>query len=331
MWLLAATGGWAVDVCLPTGNDALLRGREAEFYQPTVEGTVESGKFGCVRRSGHRLHEGIDIKCLQRDRRGNPLDPVHAVADGTVVFFNTRPGLSNYGRYVVLLHNWDGVEVFTLYAHLNDVAGDLAVGQPVKKAQVIGTLGHSTNTREGIPAERAHLHFEIDVMLNPNFRIWYAKRDPKAPPFGNFNGRNLFGVDAATFLRAYAANRQLNFADYLARQTVGFTILINARPFPWLKQHPEQLQAGQGVPVAYEVAVTGWGVPIAVWPRTETELTPAQLRALQRGLPVLHRVNTPELEAAGCRRLVERGKAGWQLSEEGREWVELLRFPPGGG
>ena len=131
----------------------------------TLRKIVESGMFGCVRSHGHRLHEGIDIKCLERDRHGEPTDPVHAVADGTVAFINGKPGLSNYGRYIVLEHRWDGVTVHTLYAHLSAIADGLAAGQPVRKAQVIATLGHSTNTRERIPADRAHLHFEINLLL----------------------------------------------------------------------------------------------------------------------------------------------------------------------
>lgn len=310
----------ALDLCLPTANNALLRtGGDGDFFQPTIEGTVESGKFGCVRVEGRRFHEGIDIKCLQRDRRGEPTDLVHAVADGEVAFINTKPGLSNYGRYIVLEHHWDGVEVFTLYAHLRAVTDGLAVGEPVKKEQVIATLGHSTNTREGISRDRAHLHFEIDLMINPNFRIWYPKRDPKAPPFGNFNGQNLFGIDPAACFRAYAANAKLNFAEYVARQTVGFTVFIGARPFPWLKAHPEQLQPATGIPVGYEIGVTAWGTPVKVWPVGMME---------SRRAPVVSRVDETELARSNCRGLVRRGKRGWELSERGRDWVELLTCNP---
>jgi peptidoglycan LD-endopeptidase LytH len=320
-------GAWALDLSLPTANNSLLRpGHDAEFFQPTVEGTAESGMFGCVRREGRKFHEGIDIKCLQRDRRGEPTDPVHAVADGEVAFINTKPGLSNYGRYVVLAHRWDGVPVFALYAHLREVRDGLTVGQPVGKGQVIATLGHSTNTREGIPAERAHLHFEINFMLNTGFRIWYPKRDPKAPPFGNFNGQNLIGLDAAAFFRAYAGNRQLSFADYIARLPVGFTVLVSARPLPWLALHPEQVRAGTGTPVAYEIAATAWGLPVAVWPRRPDEISGTELRAVQRGSAVVHRVNEPELERNGCRKLVERSGRGWRLAGEGREWADLLTY-----
>ena len=321
----------ALDLCLPTANDALLKpGHDADFFQPTIEGTVESGMFGCVRNNGHRFHEGIDIKCLQRDRHGEPTDPVRAVADGDVAFINSRPGLSNYGRYVVLQHNWDGVQVFTLYAHLSAIAPGLVAGQPVKKEQVIGTLGHSTNTRERITRDRAHLHFEVNFLLNPNFRIWYPKHDPKAPPFGNFNGQNLIGLDPAAFLRAYAADRQLNFAAYVAAQPIAFTVLVGARPPPWLTLHPEQVQPTSGIPVAYEIGMTSWGLPVAVWPRLPTEIDESQRRVLQRGLPALHRVNEAELARISCLGLVVRSAraTSWILSDRGREYFEMITYTP---
>ncbi len=329
-FVLAATAR-ALDICLPTANDALLRpGGDADFFQPTVEGTVESGMFGCVRVNGHRFHEGIDIKCLQRDRRGEPTDPVHAVADGEVAFINTRPGLSNYGRYVVLQHRWDDVQVSSLYAHLSEVTRGLVVGQPVKKGQVIGVLGHSANTREGIPRDRAHLHFEINFLLNPNFYLWYPKHDPDAPPFGNFNGKNLIGLDPAAFLRAYATNRKLNFAQYVSQQPVAFTALVGARPWPWLTLHPEQVQSATGTPVAYEISMTYWGMPVAVWPRTAGEIGESQRRVLQHGLPVVMRVNEAELARGTCQELLKHSRhgGGWMLSEQGREWFELLTYTP---
>jgi hypothetical protein len=324
----------AVEISLPTGNDALLRGCEAEFYQPTVEGTVASGKFGCVRRNGTRFHEGVDIRCRHRDRRGEATDPILAVADGVVAFINTQPGLSNYGRYIILVHRWDGVEVHTLYAHLAAIADGLAVKQPVKRGQAIGTMGRSTNTREGIPAERAHLHFEVNFMLNPSFDRWYRPQSPKAPPFGAYNGLNFFGLDPTPLLLAAVNNPKFNFAEYVARQPVAFTVLVGARPFPWLTAHPEQIQrkvAGNEAVAAYEVGVTPWGAPLAVWPRGAGELTAAQRQLLQRGRAAVARVNQAELAKHGCRSLVETGTRGWRLTDEGQKWVDLLTFAPGGG
>jgi murein DD-endopeptidase MepM/ murein hydrolase activator NlpD len=325
---------FALDLCLPTANDAVLRpGRDVEFFQPTVEGTTESGMFGCVRRDGARFHEGVDIKCRRRDPHGEPLDSVHAAADGEVAFINAKPGLSNYGRYVVLRHRWNGVEVHTLYAHLSEVANGLVVDQPVRKCQVIATMGHSTNTREGISQDRAHLHFEVDLLLSPNFHIWYPKREPKAPPFGNYNGLNLFGMDPAALFRKVIADPKLSFADFVAQQPIAFAVLVGARPFPWLTMHPEQIQSVAGKPgriVAYEVGATSWGLPVSVWPRTADEVTDAQRVALQRGLPVLAHVNETELARGNCCGMVRhrtRGR-GWELGDKGREWVEMLTYVP---
>ncbi len=321
----------ALDISLPTANDALLRpGGDADYFQPTVDGTIESGMFGCVRSHGHRFHEGIDIKCLQRDRRGEPTDPVHAVADGEIASINTKPGLSNYGRYIVLRHRWDGVAVCTLYAHLSQVAPGVVVDQPVKKGQIIATMGHSTNTREGISRDRAHLHFEINFLLNPNFHIWYPKQDPKAPPFGDFNGKNLIGLDPAAFLQAYAADRKLNFAEYVSKLPIAFTALVSPRPFPWLGLHPEQVQAASGSPVAYEIGMTAWGIPVTVWPRAASEISESQRLLLQRSIAVLQRVNEGELARATCHELVKHNSHGndWVLSEGGRECFDLLTYVP---
>jgi len=85
---------------LPTPNRALVAdGALSEKY---LVGTIgkpwESGGYGCVRSEGYKMHEGLDIRCTQRDKRGEPIDPIVASAAGIVVYINTKPGLSNYGR-----------------------------------------------------------------------------------------------------------------------------------------------------------------------------------------------------------------------------------------
>src|SRR5512134_1642955 len=95
---------------LPTANDAIFeRGAEEKFFVGTVGKPWTSGTFGCVRTEGWQMHEGLDIRCLQRDNRGEPVDPVLATADGTVAYVNTRPSLSNYGNYLILHHQIDGI------------------------------------------------------------------------------------------------------------------------------------------------------------------------------------------------------------------------------
>src|SRR5436190_6347709 len=90
---------------LPTANHALYEpGQEEKFFVPTPGKTWSSGTFGCVRTEGWQIHEGLDIRCLQRDKHGEPVDPVMATADGTVVYINIHAPLSNYGIYIILRH-----------------------------------------------------------------------------------------------------------------------------------------------------------------------------------------------------------------------------------
>jgi len=71
-------------------------------------------------------------------------------------------------------------------------------------------------------------------------------------------------------------------------------------------------------------------MPVIVWPRTAREIGEPQQRLLQRGLPVVQRVDEAELARATCHELVKRSSRGngWMLSESGRECFELLTYTP---
>src|SRR5580698_8948929 len=164
---------------LPTANHALFeKGGEERFFVGTVGKPWTSGTFGCVRSDGMQIHEGLDIRCLQRDKRGEPADPVMATADGTVAYINKRPSLSNYGNYIVLRHEIEGLEIYSLYAHLQTVREGLQAGQAVKAGETIAMMGRTSNTRETITKERAHVHFELDFFINDRFSDWYKKTNP---------------------------------------------------------------------------------------------------------------------------------------------------------
>src|SRR5687768_5138618 len=126
-----------LNLVLPTDNDAIFRGDGEAFYQyiernyKGVKSTPwEGGRYGFVRNptetgSGlvySRLHEGIDIRPLLRDASGNSIDPVRAIAAGVVVHTNHAPGHSNYGKYVVIEHNFDGSKYYSLYGHLSTIS-----------------------------------------------------------------------------------------------------------------------------------------------------------------------------------------------------------------
>src|SRR5213075_1290860 len=164
---------------LPTDNDALFSGGGAAFYQYIernyngVKSTPwEGGQYGVGRDPTEtagcvvytRFHEGIDIKPLRRDARGEPLDEVRAIADGKVVHTNLVPGYSNYGKYIVIEHHWDGSNYFSLYGHLNSIT--VQPGESVQRSQRIGVMGY---TGVGLNPARAHVHLELNLMLSHQF------------------------------------------------------------------------------------------------------------------------------------------------------------------
>ena len=80
---------------LPTSNAGLFhKNGETNYFVPTGHlKSWASGSFGCVRNNGQRMHEGVDIRPLTHNSKGEPLDVVRATADGTVAFFNVHPNI----------------------------------------------------------------------------------------------------------------------------------------------------------------------------------------------------------------------------------------------
>ena len=129
---------------LPTVNRFIFdKGSEDKFFAPTAGKTWTSGCFGCVRTDGRQMHEGLDIRCIQRDRRGEPTDPVMSTAEGTIAYINAKPSLSNYGNYILLRHLINGLEIYSTYSHLGSIRPGLKAGQAVKADEVIPVIGAS--------------------------------------------------------------------------------------------------------------------------------------------------------------------------------------------
>lgn len=111
------------------------------FIRP-VEAAVNS-YYGTRRSYGGpytSYHSGVDFNA----GRGTP---VHATADGTVVF--AEP-LAVRGDVVIIDHGWG---VLTGYWHLSSI--DVAVGQEVLAGDLVGRVGN-TGLSTG-----AHLHWEV--------------------------------------------------------------------------------------------------------------------------------------------------------------------------
>ena len=93
------------------------------------------------------FHQGTDID----PGRGTP---IAAIADGVVTEVGNPSG--SLGVYAIIRHDVDGVTFSSLYGHMELGSLQLAVGQTVKRGQLIGLVG-STGASTG-----AHLHFGIE-------------------------------------------------------------------------------------------------------------------------------------------------------------------------
>ncbi len=310
----------------PTANHALYQiGDELKFFAPTTpDKPWTSGSFGCVRNDGWRMHEGLDIRHLQTDRRGEPTDPVLATADGTVAYFSRKPGLSNYGNYILVRHIIEGLEIYSLYAHLSEVRPGLAVGQAVKAGEAIGTMGR-TSTAETIAKDRAHLHFELNVLLNDNFAAWFKKNSTgERNDHGEWNGQNLLGLDPREILVGeHNPVKKFSLLDFLRGQTELCRVLVRTTSFPYLKRYgtlvlKNPVADKEGV-AGYELVLNYNGVPFALLPRAASEIKgSAKFQLLS--------VNEAVQKANPCRKLVVKRGSRWQLTDAGTREIELLTY-----
>ena len=292
-WIFAATLGALIfqqahgqnesaslDLVLPTDNDALFHGGGADFYQ-YIERDYhgekstpwEGGQYGFVRdpeQTGagviyRRFHEGIDIRCLHRDEGGEPIDEVHAIADGKVVYTNLVPGWSNYGKYIVIEHRWSGSPYYSLYGHLSKI--DIHTGDHVQRGEHIAVMGY---TGAGLSRERAHLHLELNLMLNPNFQKWYeafvATSDPNR--HGIYNGINLVGMNIARLYLELRENPSLTIPQFLAEEETFYKVALpKSRHFELPTLYPWMVSDNNASePSSWLVSFTRSGLPLRVEP-----------------------------------------------------------------
>jgi len=319
----------ALDLVLPTDNDALYSGDGAAFYQYVernyngVKSTPwEGGQYGFVRdptgTAGGvvytRFHEGIDIRPLHRDANGEPLDEVRAIADGTIVLTNPVGGYSNYGKYVVIEHHWDGSNYYSLYGHLSSIAVQSGV---VTRGQRIGVMGY---TGTGLNRERAHLHLELDLMFSRQFEAWYNtffRSDPNH--HGIYNGMNLAGLNIARLFLALRKNPALTIPEFLSDEETFYKVTVpKARHFDLLKLYPWMLAASnRREGSSWEVSFARSGVPLTI-SASERHVTQ----------PELSYVKKSSIEYSHLTRDVVSGRENnAHLTNYGSQLMRLLVWP----
>lgn len=315
---------------LPTANRAVFEDAPERFYMHVdrvFDGRAyqafEGGRYGLTRtpqRIGDtvvytRFHEGIDIRPLQYDRRGEPLDPVVAPADGRVVHVSRVAGNSNYGIYIVVEHLFQDAPYYTLYAHLAAVS--VQHGDVVRQGDTLGRIGY---TGVGLNRARAHLHYEFCLLLNRSFSGWYRKYFPGQPDsHGIYNGMNLAGLNPLGMTRAVLAVPSITVVDYIRGQTPLFRLILDAshRPdilnrYPWLLE-----DAADTGTDAWAVTFSNQCIPMHAEPRAGRVVTPA-VEWLGNAAPAL--------------KWQSRGWIGGTadaplLTASGKRLVDLLTFP----
>lgn len=280
---LSAQAG-PLGLVLATDNDAIFSADPSQFYMYTdrnFEGVRskpwQGGTYGFSRNQKRtsagivftRFHEGVDIRPVRRDSSGNPLDEIRSIADGTVVYVNDTSSTSNYGKYVVVHHDWGEGPFFSLYAHLSSATA--VAGQRVRAGETIAKMGY---TGAGLNRERAHLHLELCLLLSDHFQRWYERHFTSTNHHGIFNGINLIGIDIAELYKAHRANPNLSVAQFLASsEEVHYRVLVPKsgaleflRRYPWLGRDLDSVRK----PRSWEFAFASTGVPLEVRPSSQS-------------------------------------------------------------
>ena len=264
---------------LPTDNHYIFQGESPKFYMyvhRNFEGKASkawtAGKYGFVRNLkrtedgviGTRFHEGIDISPLKRDSSNRPLDQIRSIDSGVVAYVNDVSSRSNYGKYLVVEHNWDSGPFCSLYAHLAEI--NVKVGEPITKGQKIGIMGY---TGVGLNRERSHLHLELSMLLSTDFDTWHDKHFKGSKNYhGNHNGLNMAGLDIGAFYIIQNRDKSMTIPSFVKTQKVYYQVTIPRNgPLALLERYP-WLASGdinKRTP-SWELAFTASGLPVSITP-----------------------------------------------------------------
>lgn len=316
-----------LDLGLPTVNDAIFSDDPSRFYMyvdRTFEGERSKpwsgGRFGFVRNQRRvggdiiftKFHEGLDIRPVKRDAAGNPLDEIKSIAAGKVVYANETSSRSNYGRYVVVEHDWGEGPLYSIYAHLSTISAK--EGDAVAKGGVLGIMGF---TGEGINRERAHVHLELTLLLSDRFAEWHGGHFTSPNHHGLYNGLNLAGMDVSGLYHSLRADPGMTVAKFLPLTRPYYKVLVPARGalelasrYPWLLKGG----APKEMPASWEISFTDFGLPVEISPSEKT--VPAPQVSWVKKSAIDHSLNT-------LSRITGLGDKA-SLTASGQRYVQLV-------
>ncbi len=297
-----------------------------DFVQPTESGKINSALFGCVRNDGERFHEGLDLAPIRRDRKGEPTDPILAAMDGRVVYLNRTEANSNYGIYLVLEHPYVKPAVYTLYAHLRTIKPGIRLGDKVNAGDKIGVMGRTAGGY-AIPAERAHLHFEMGLRLSDAFDNWYKRNKYSESNFhGNYNGINLLGIDPLDFFEKYKHREIDSIYTYIKALPTAYILRVFTHKFPaFLRLYPELMQ--RQIPsdsiAGWDIRFTWWGLPVG-W----TALKADNFSSIKTGQVRVISYDRKSLETNNCRETILLTENGPEIGDRSRQILDIIFGQP---
>jgi len=257
---LACLEAGAAEFTWPTSMTPAMTRAPEDFAQPTVSSRIESALFGMTRENGRRFHEGVDIRPSYRDRMGEPTDAVLAAADGEVMHLNPWTN-GPYGIYAVLWHADAKVPHYTLYAHLARISPALKVGARVGRGTTLGTMGRTADRSDPIPQSRAHLHFEVGLLLSGTFGRWHDAQPENRGArnlHGVWNGQNLIGIDPLPLLRAGKVDLQ----EEIRRMPAAVACVLRAAKTPdFVLRHPGLVEGDTAAAAGWRIEFTWQGLP----------------------------------------------------------------------
>jgi len=327
-----------ISLILPTANEALFHGGGPDFFmgtyrqpKPNEQPGWTAGQYGFVRNVRHtrhgtiysRFHEGIDVRPLRRDRRGNPLDEIWAISDGEVVYVSHNSSHSNYGRFLVIEHWWGESPYYSLYAHLGSISAE--TGERVNQGDVIGIMGY---TGRGINRSRSHLHLELNLMISEAFNHWYDDHKKNIAPNYHkiYNGLNLAGIDIERLYLELREKPNLSLPEFIQQEPGAFEVIISAGPtlpdmlwrYPWLCEELQGWHPEYGPPIemgrSWKITFASSGLPLKFEPSDEIVDAP-KLNVLERSpIPYQYLTNG----------LVRGSGDNFALSVTGRQRIDLI-------
>lgn len=144
--------------------------------------------------------------------------------------------------------------VFSRYAHLSLVS--VVNGEKIKRGQTLGIMGY---TGGALTVQCAHLHLEVDLMLQETMNLSWL---PKHASDVRYHPANMKGVDAASLFLAHRKRPELTLPEYFQSMKPYFSVAVKAVSPVDLLLHHKWLAGGRQEATSWRISFTEWGLPV---------------------------------------------------------------------